>query len=55
MPISFIIAGLAATAGITGITKGVKSITKNSEAKRIISNAYFRYNSVLKDMNMQKY
>lgn len=55
MPISFIIAGLAATAGITGITKGVKSITKNSEAKRIISNANFRYNSVLKDMNMQKY
>lgn len=44
MPIPFLLAGVAAVAGLTGVVKGGQAISNNNKAKEIVENAENKYN-----------
>lgn len=54
MPVPFILAGIAAAAGVAGLAKGGQAISNNSKAKDLISNAEYIYESSKRDMECQK-
>lgn len=54
MPLPFLLAGVAAIAGIAGLTKGGQAVSNNSRAKELMSDAEYIYNSAKRDMECQK-
>ena len=43
MAVPFILAGLAAAAGVAGVAKGGKAISNNSKAKELVEDAEYIY------------
>lgn len=54
MPIPFILAGMAAAAGAAGVVKEGKAISKNSQAKDLVSRAQYIYDSAKEQLESQR-
>lgn len=54
MPIPFLLAGAAAIAGATGVVKGAKAISNNSEARDLINRAQSKYDRAQSRLEEQR-
>lgn len=54
MAVPFILAGLAAAAGVAGVAKGGKAISNNSKAKELVEDAEYIYDRAKNELEIQK-
>lgn len=54
MPIPFLLAGAAVVAGVSGVAKGAKAVSRNAEAKELIERAQRKYDSAKEVFDQQR-